>query len=86
LDIEGNEFNALLGAKRMIDNGAIDYIQFEFGGCDIDAKVFFRDIFLYLHDKYKIYRILRKGRQEIKIYRELLEIFVTTNYFCELKK
>jgi FkbM family methyltransferase len=86
LDIEGNEFNALLGAKRMIDNGAIGYIQFEFGGCNIDSKIFFRDFFFLLCDKYKIYRILKNGLREIKTYQETLEIFITTNYLCELKK
>jgi FkbM family methyltransferase len=86
LDVEGNELNAMLGAKKMIDSGAIDYIQFEFGACNIDSKVFFRDIFSFLKNKYKIYRILKKGLFEIKIYREPLELFVTTNYLCELKK
>jgi len=86
LDVEGNELNALLGAKKMIDSDAIDYIQFEFGACNVDSKVFFRDIFSLLKDKYRIYRILKKGLFEIKIYRETLELFVTTNYFCELKK
>jgi FkbM family methyltransferase len=85
LDIEGNEFKALLGAKKMLEAGAINYIQFEFGGCNIDSKTFFKDFFLLLQDKYKIYRILKNGWQEIKQYQQNLEIFTIANLICEKK-
>ena len=85
IDIEGNEFNALLGAKKMLEAGAINYIQFEFGGCNIDSKVFFKDFFFLLQDKYRIYRILKNGWQEIKQYQQKLEIFMIANFICEKK-
>lgn len=86
LDIEGNEYNALVGAKKLIDNKKIKYIQFEFGGCNIDSKTFFRDFFLFLNNNYKLYRILRNGITPINKYKESYEIFKTTNFFAEIRK
>lgn len=86
LDIEGHELSALKGAKNMIDGGNIDFIQFEFGGCNIDSRTYFKDFFLLLHDKYDIYRILQNGLYKIDKYSEYLEIFVTVNYLAQLRK
>ncbi len=85
LDIEGNEYQALLGAKKMLENKKIDFIQFEFGGTDIDARVFFRDFYKLLSPNYSIYRILKNGLQPIRTYQETDEIFITTNYLAILK-
>ena len=85
LDIEGHELNALKGAERMIDGGRINFIQFEFGGCNIDSKTYFQDFYYLLKDKYRIYRILKNGLYEISKYEETLEIFITVNYLAERK-
>lgn len=82
LDIEGHELNALIGAKQMISDKQIDYIQFEFGGTNIDSKTYFQDFFYLLKDNYRIYRILKNGLFEISSYNETYEIFVTTNYLA----
>jgi FkbM family methyltransferase len=85
LDIEGHELFALKGAQGMIDNNNIDFIQFEFGGCNIDSRTFFQDFYYFLHDKYDIYRILQKGLYKIDQYSEYLEIYVTVNYLAKLQ-
>lgn len=85
IDVEGHELNVINGAINAINNNKIEYIQFEFGGSNIDSKVFFRDIYYALENNYNFYRILKDGLQEIKNYEERLEIFVTTNYLCEIK-
>lgn len=82
LDIEGHELSALKGAQEMIDNNSIDYIQFEFGGCNIDSRTYFQDFYYLLHDKYDIYRILQNGLHKIDNYSTHLEIFVTVNYLA----
>jgi FkbM family methyltransferase len=83
LDIEGHELNALNGAKRMLNNNSIDFIQFEFGGCNIDSGTYFQNFFYLLKDKYRIYRVVRDGLVEIPFYRETNEIFTTINYLAE---
>jgi hypothetical protein len=83
LDIEGHELNALKGAKEMINKNAIDFIQFEFGGCNIDSRTYFQDFFYLLKNKFKIYRILTDGLFEIVEYKETHEVFITVNYLAE---
>jgi len=82
LDVEGHEFNVLQGALEMINNGAIDFIQFEFGGCNIDSRTFFQDFYYLLNSRYKLYRILKDGFSPINNYREEYESFKTTNYLA----
>ncbi len=82
LDIEGNEARALEGARGMLARGAIDLIQFEFGGCNIDSRTYFRDFFFLLNPTYRLYRVLRHGLAPVDRYRELHEVFTTTNYLA----
>lgn len=86
LDIEGHEFSALIGAKEMIASNNIDFIQFEFSGCNIDSRTYFKDFFLLLHPKYRLFRILRDGLFEIPCYNEIYEIFGLMNFLAERRK
>lgn len=86
MDIEGNEWNALQGAKRMLKKGCIGAIQIEFGGCNIDARIFFRDFWNLLHNQFFVYRIVRDGLYRIRKYDERLECFACTNYLFVNKK
>jgi methyltransferase, FkbM family len=85
LDVEGHELKALIGAKNMINEGKIDVIQFEFGGCNIDSGTYFRDFYYLLSEKYTIYRLLKHGVFEIQNYQESYEIFKIVN-FLAIKK
>lgn len=82
LDIEGNELNALLGAQQMLKTQRIHIIQFEFGTCMVDSKVFMKDIFSLLGSSFRIYRILPTSLYHLQKYHEKLEVFLTTNYLA----
>lgn len=82
LDVEGNEMNILKGAENLIRSNSIDFIQFEFGACNIDSKTFFQDFFYFLNPRYKIYRILKNGLVLINRYETTLEVFLTTNFLA----
>lgn len=82
LDIEGHELPALEGASDMLQNTAIDYIQFEFGGCNIDSRTYFQDFFYLLEKKYQLYRIVKDGLYPISQYSEVQEIFMNINYLA----
>lgn len=84
LDVEGHEVKVLEGAKKMLDN-SIKYIQFEFGGCNIDSRTFVQDFYYLLKDKFNLFRIVRNGIYPIKKYKEIYECFKCTNYFAERK-
>jgi hypothetical protein len=86
LDIEGHELKALNGVKEMIGNRKIDFIQFEFGGCNIDSRTFFQDFFYLLKDNNTWYRILKNGLFEIPEYKETCEIFITAYYLAIIKE
>jgi len=79
LDIEGHELAALHGCGNAIANIAI--VQFEFGGCNIDTRTFFRDFWSFFSDlKWSLYRITPSGAMTIARYTEMDEFFSTTNF------
>jgi len=85
IDVEGSELNVLKGAKKMIEDNKIQFIQFEFGGSNIDSRTYFQDFYYFLKDKYYIYRILKDGFYKILNYKEYYELFLTTNFLAEHK-
>jgi len=85
MDVEGNELECLKGAGTLLDD-SIDFIQFEFGVCNIFSKTYFRDFYDLLHEQYYIFRILKDGPYLIDRYRPSDELFVTTNFLAERKK
>lgn len=84
MDIEGHEFSALQGAKKMLENN-IDFIQFEFSAANIDSRTYFKDFYYLLEKNYRLYRVLRDGLCPMETYNETQEVFFTTNYLAERK-
>jgi FkbM family methyltransferase len=86
MDIEGHELTALHGAKRLLSEGRIDAIQFEFGSANVNSRTFFRDFWSLLseHYGYSIQRMLPGGRLlKVSGYYEDLEYFRgATNYLA----
>jgi hypothetical protein len=72
----------------MLRSGGVLRILFEFGGCAIDTRVFFRDYFHFLSALgYRIHRITPRGvLVPIPAYRESHERFRTTNFLAVLRK
>lgn len=84
IDIEGHELDALAGATHMFATKSIDIVTFEFGGCNIDTRVFFQD-FWYFFSKvnFSLFRITPSGYlHPLKSYREMFEQFTTTNFLA----
>jgi FkbM family methyltransferase len=85
MDIEGHELSCLQGAGNLLTEKRIDFIQFEFGGCNIDSRTYFQDFWYLLKDDYTFYRIVKNGFVAIKNYNERLEIFKNVNFLAVLK-
>ena len=79
LDTEGNELDVLRGAERLLTERAIGAIQFEFGGANIDARVFLRDIANVLRPTHDVFRLLRDGVDPVQL-NEREEIFTYANF------
>ena len=77
IDIEGHELDALTGAKKMIDKKCIDFITFEFGGCNIDTRTFFQDFWYFFNEReMDIFRITGSGYlYPLESYKEIHEQF-----------
>lgn len=82
LDVEGHELSVLRGAAGLLAADAIRLIQFEFGGCAIDARVFWRDLYQLLNPRFRLYRLLQDGLVALPRYSERDEVFVTTNFLA----
>ena len=79
LDVEGNELDTLNGFGDAIMSTNV--IQFEFGGADIDTRIFFRDFWFFFNDKkFQLFRMTPLGLEKIDRYREKEESFLYANY------
>lgn len=87
LDVEGHELDVLRGSTRMLGEGRIGAISFEFGGCNIDSRTYFQDFWYFFrqHGPANINRLTPSGLLvPITAYSEDLEQFRTTNYLVIL--
>lgn len=80
IDIEGNELTAFKGLGAYLNPSFIEIIQFEYGGANLDAGVFLKQLFEILEKNgYAIYKITPKGLEKKK-YSPMLENFQYANY------
>lgn len=80
IDTEGNELAVLRGARETLPR--IRSIQFEYGGTAIDARIYLRDFFDLLSDRFDFYRLHRFGLVYEPRWHELLEVAAYQNWVC----
>jgi FkbM family methyltransferase len=81
IDVEGYELMVLRGFGDAIRN--VRVLQFEFGGTNIDTKVFFRDLWCFFEEAgFDLYRITPLGVMRIERYHERDELFIIANYIA----
>lgn len=81
LDVEGHELAALEGFGEAIDH--VRVLQFEFGGCNIDTRTYFRDFWCFFSARsFDLYRITPIGYEFIPEYREAEESFSLANFIA----
>jgi FkbM family methyltransferase len=86
LDVEGGELDALSGSERLLSEGRIDCIQFEFGAANLQSRTFFRDFYEMLVPNYDLYRVVRDGLHPICRYDERLESFRRATNYVALRR
>ena len=80
IDIEGHELKAFEGFGDYLNDNFIDYIQFEYGGANLDSHTSLMDIYKFLNERgFKIAKVMPKGL-EIKQYAPYMENFQYSNY------
>jgi hypothetical protein len=81
IDVEGYELMVLRGFGDAIRN--VRVLQFEFGGTNIDTKVFFRELWRFFEEAgFDLYRITPIGAMRIDRYQERDEIFIIANFIA----
>ena len=50
LDVEGHELEVLRGGVRMFAQRRVKMVSFEFGGCNIDSRTYFRDFYYFFQE------------------------------------
>jgi hypothetical protein len=84
--VEGHELEVFKGAQEMLKKGGIKYIQFEYGGCTIDARMLLKDLFnLFLPYNYALYKIYPHELKLVPRYDQRLENFQYQNWVAVAK-
>lgn len=87
IDVEGNEVNVLKGSKESLRNDIIESVQFEFTQINSTSRVFMKDFFDILKEKYTMNRLLPNELLPLKDYNPTMhEIFGYQNIVALRKK
>ena len=87
IDVEGNEINVLKGSKEALNNDIIEAIQFEFTQINSTSRIFMKDFFDILEEKYTINRLLPNELLPLKEYNPTMhEIYAYQNLLALKKK
>jgi FkbM family methyltransferase len=83
IDTEGSEWNVLQGARSLLEQQKIGVIQFEYGGCYIDARTYLKDVYNLLTScGYTIYKIIPGALVKLSSWDHRLESFKLSNYLA----
>jgi len=83
IDVEGHELAVLRGARRVLSEGLIGMVQFEYGGTYIDARTLLKDVFEYVratNRNYEVYKLFPSHLQAVPEYAQSLETFQYSNW------
>lgn len=85
IDTEGSEFAVLKGSVNLLSRGAVDYVQFEYGGCFLDADITLEEVYIYLKEKgYVIGKITKEDIKFIHQFYPEMEDYKYCNYLAKL--
>lgn len=86
IDIEGHELKALSGLGKYLNNDFIDFIQFEYGGANLDSHISLMEVYKILNDSGFIVAKVMPNGLEIRNYSPYMENFIYANYMAISKK
>ena len=83
IDVEGHDFDVILGAEKLLNEMKISIIQFEYNWRWIYGKHFLQEAFHFFDERnYCIGKVIPKGIQFYPHYDVQLESFVEGNYIA----
>ena len=86
IDIEGHELKAFEGFGSYLNSEFIDYIQFEYGGANLDSRSSLMEIYKLLTDRgFQISKVMPNGL-ELREYSPFMDNFNYSNYVAVSNK
>ena len=83
VDVEGHELPVFKGMRRMLGRGVVSIIQFEYGGCNLDAKMTLGDIWDFLEPHgFRFHKLFPEGPRLVDKYQRSLETFKYSNWIA----
>ncbi|MHA3098249.1 FkbM family methyltransferase [Acinetobacter brisouii] len=80
IDIEGHELKAFEGFECYMDSSFIDYIQFEYGGVNLDSHTSLMEIYNFFKKRgFSIAKLMPNGLL-IRDYQPWMDNFMYSNY------
>lgn len=81
VDVEGHELEVFKGGRSLFAEDRVRMVQFEYGGCNIDSKVFLKDIFEFFAGmNYRFYKIFPDRLKFFQRYDQRLDNFKYQNW------
>jgi FkbM family methyltransferase len=85
IDVEGHELAVMKGMTRVLSERRVKAIQFEYGGCALDAGITLRDIWQLLEPQgFEFFKLHYRGMRRVREYRRDLETFRYSNWIARL--
>ena len=85
IDIEGHEIAAFEGMGENLSGDFVDFVQFEYGGANLDSKTSLMELFeLFSLRGFAVAKIMPKGL-ELRSYKPWMENFQYANYVAVSK-
>lgn len=86
IDIEGHEIAAFEGLGRYLNGDFIDFIQFEYGGANLDSHTSLMELYtLFNKAGFVITKVMRRGL-EVRPYKPWMDNFQYANYVAVSQK
>lgn len=80
IDIEGHELKAFEGFGKYLNSDFVDYIQFEYGGANLDSHISLMEIYKFFEQRnFKIAKIMPNGLER-RSYSPFMDNFNYSNY------
>jgi FkbM family methyltransferase len=80
IDIEGHELHAFEGFGEFLNGDNVDYVQFEYGGANLDSGTSLLKIFEFFNSRgFSLAKVMKNGI-ELRDYKPFMENFMYSNY------
>ena len=86
IDVEGSEFEVMNGAGDFLRPDFVDFIQFEYGGTNLDARVPLKAFYDFLEPKGYVVAKVMSGGLRVREYSSWMDNYLYANYIAMSQK